>query len=305
MTSPDDWRGVFPILCTPFEDGGRIDWLSLRHEIDYCLAAGARGLVCSGNASEFWTLTENERKQITTTVVRHAGGKVPVVVGVTGGSAEIAVELACHAQGEGANAVMAMPPCVRSAPKAAIFAYYRALSEAVRIPVIVQNHDEPLGTRMTPEFVSSLVNELDHVEFIKEESLPANHAMARELELCGPRLRGVMGGLAGRYVLDEHRRGSCGTMPACEATDVHVQVWDALDRGDETGARALFGRLLPLLNYEALLPGVYKWVLVQRGIISSDYLRSHAGNPLDAGDRAELTRILDELKDLLLVEIPA
>ena len=67
-----------------------------------------------------------------------------------------------------------------------------------------------------------------------------------------------MGGVAGRYLIDEYRRGACGTMPACEATDVHVQVWEALEAGDERRARDLFNRLLPLLNFEARMPGVYK-----------------------------------------------
>lgn len=140
--------------------------------------------------------------------------------------------------------------------------------------------------------------------WIKEETLPPGHAIAAELELCGPKLRGIMGGMAGRHLLDEHRRGVRGTMPACEATDVHVQVWEALDAGDERRARDLFNRLLPLLNHEALMPGGYKAVLKRRGIIASDYRRSHAGNPLDAADRRELDAILDDMADLFRLAPP-
>jgi 4-hydroxy-tetrahydrodipicolinate synthase len=298
------WRGVFSVLCTPFEQSGAIDWSSFGREVEFCLEAGAHGLVCSVNASEFWTLTEDERNRVAAEVVAWTAARVPVVVGVTGGSAEIAVDLARRAEDVGADAVMAMPPMGRRLPDSAIFAYYRALSAAVRIPIFVQNHDEPLGTRMAPEFVARLVNKLEQVRFIKEETSPPGHAMSLEMELCGPRLRGVMGGIAGRYLFEEHARGACGTMPACEVTDLHVLIWETLDRGDEDGARALFGRLLPLLNQEALTPGVYKWVLRRRGIIASDYLRSHAGNPLDVYDRAELGRILDGLSDLMISTLP-
>lgn len=303
-SAPSGWRGVFSVLCTPFAEGGAIDWHSFRQEVEFCLGAGAHGLVCLANASEFWTLTEQEHQRVAQEVVHWTAARAPVVIGVTGGSAEVAVSLARQAQEAGADAVMAMPPCVRRAPNTAIFSYYRSLSDAVQIPIFVQNHDEPLGTRMTPEFVATLVNELERVEFIKEESSPPGHAISKELELCGPRLRGIMGGVAGRYLFEEHSRGACGTMPACEVTDIHVRIWEALDGGDEVGAMALFQRLLPLLNQEALTPGVYKWVLQRRGIIASDYLRSHAGNPLDAHDRAELSRILNGLSDIMMSALP-
>ena len=127
---------------------------------------------------------------------------------------------------------------------------------------------------------------------------------AAELAACNGKLRGVMGGVAGRYLLDEYRRGACGTMPACEMTDVHVQVWEALEAGDERRARDLFNRLLPLLNFEGLMPGVYKAVLKRRGVIASDYLRHYGGNPLDAADRRELDAILDDMGDLFRVAAP-
>jgi dihydrodipicolinate synthase/N-acetylneuraminate lyase len=294
----ETWRGIFTIPSTPFTDTGALDLESLRREVDFCVAAGAHGLVAPVNASEFWTLSDQERRTVAETIITGAGGRLPVVIGVAGGSAQVAVEFAKHAEGSGAEAVIAMPPFVRVAPPNAIYDYFRALSRAVTIPIFVQNHDAPAGTRMSPEFVARLVKELDHVDYVKEETFPANHAIGAEIALCGPELKGVMGGVAGRYIMDEYRRGACGSMPACEATDIHVQVWNALDAGDARQARNLFNRLLPLLNYEALLPGVYKAILKRRGIIASDYLRSHAGNPLDAGDHEELSAIFADLHDL-------
>jgi len=298
------WRGIFTIPCTPFTDTGALDVESLRREVEFCVAAGAHGIVAPVNASEFWTLSDDERRTVAEVIVKVVGQRAPTVIGVAGGAASVAVGFARHAQLIGADAVIAMPPHVRVAPPAAVFDYYRALSEAVEIPIFIQNHDAPAGTRMSPEFVARLVKELEHVEYVKEETFPAGHAIEAEIALCGPRLKGVMGGIAGRYLMDEYRRGACGTMPACEATDVHVQVWDALDSGQGRLARDLFIRLLPLLNYEGLMPGVYKAVLKRRGVIASDYLRSHAGNPLDAGDHQELTAIFDDMRDLFRLAPP-
>lgn len=298
------WRGIFTIPCTPFTDTGELDFESLRREVAFCIAAGAHGLVAPVNASEFWTLTDDERRRVAECIVREANGRLPVVIGVAGGSAPVAVEFARHAEGIGADAVIAMPPHVRVAPPNAMYEYYQALSRAITIPIFIQNHDAPAGTRMSPEFVARLVRELEHVDYVKEETLPANHAIEAEIALCGPKLKGVMGGIAGRYLMDEYRRGSCGVMPACEATDVHAQVWNALDGGDLRKGRDLFNRLLPLLNYEGLMPGVYKAILKRRGVIASDYLRSHAGNPLDAHDHEELSAIFADMHDLWLLARP-
>ena len=84
-----------------------------------------------------------------------------------------------------------------------------------------------------------MVNELPHVDWIKEETFPPGHAITAELKLCGPKLKGIMGGVAGRYLMDEYERGACGNMPACEMTDVHSAVWNLLDSGDrqEEGGR--------------------------------------------------------------------
>ncbi len=298
------WRGVFTIPCTPFTETGLLDLDSLRREVAFCLDAGAHGIVAPVNASEFWTLSDDERKLVAQVIVEATDGCVPTVIGVTGASTQSAVAFAQHAEEIGADAVIALPPHVRSVSPNAIFAYYRAISEAVNIPIFVQNHDAPAGTRMSPEFVAQLVRELEHVDWVKEETFPPGHAIEKEIALCGSKLQGVMGGVAGRYLFDEYRRGACGTMPACEATDIHVQIWNALDAGDEQQARVLSNRLLPLLNYEALLPGVYKAVLKRRGIIASDYLRSEAGNPLDAFDHQELSTIFADLRDLFLLAPP-
>jgi 4-hydroxy-tetrahydrodipicolinate synthase len=113
-----------------------------------------------------------------------------------------------------------------------------------------------------------------------------------------------MGGIAGRYLLDEYRRGACGTMPACEATDLHVQVWEALEAGEARRARDLHTRVLPLLNFEALMPGVYNAILKRRGVIASDYVRHSGGSPLDALDHQELSAIFADLRDLFRLAPP-
>ena len=157
---------------------------------------------------------------------------------------------------------------------------------------------------MSSALVSRIVRELPHADWVKEETIPAGHAITAEIAHCGPKLKGVMGGIAGRYLFDEYARGACGTMPACESVDIHAQIWNQLDGGATDKARETFGRLLPLLNYEAISSGVYKAVLHWRGVIESDFTRTNIANPLDRYDRHELAVILRSLTDLFSLALP-
>jgi dihydrodipicolinate synthase/N-acetylneuraminate lyase len=293
------FRGVYSIPVTPFDAGGEVDEDALRRCVAFCLEAGAHGLVAPVNASEFIALSDDERKRVAEIVVETAAHRVPVVVGVSGTSAQHAALFARHARRIGADAVIAMPPYARKASPGEIVEYFRVVSGAAELPVFIQNYQPPIGTPLSAAFMVRLVDEIDEVEYVKEETLPAGHVMTEVLRLAGPRLKGVMGGMAGRFLMDEYRRGACGTMPACEVTDVHVALWNALEDGDEVQARAVYNRLLPLLNLEWLYgAAVYKEVLRRRGILESAALRGPGLHSLDEFDHRELDAILADVSQL-------
>jgi dihydrodipicolinate synthase/N-acetylneuraminate lyase len=153
---------------------------------------------------------------------------------------------------------------------------------------------------MAPALLTRLLREIPGVDFLKEETAFAPQVMTAVRDLAGESLRGMMGGMAGRFLLEEYRRGACGTMPACEVADAHVLVWDALDRGEEEEARRLHTQLLPLLNYEAMYSfTVYKEVLVRRGVIASARTRVPGAGRLDAENGRELDLLLRDLAPLL------
>jgi dihydrodipicolinate synthase/N-acetylneuraminate lyase len=302
MPSQSDkpWRGVFAILCTPFHDDGSLDLESLAREVRFCVDGGAHGIVTTVNASEVWTLSASERRSVVDVASKELAGALPLVVGVTGGSLAISSEFARHAEQAGADGIIAAPPSSTTPAGIDIAGYYSALAESTSLPVMIQNHDAPLGTRMTPQFVSQLVRDIPGVSWVKEEVVPPGPAISTELDICGDELHGVMSGMAGRYIMEDYERGACGTMPACEATDVHAKVWNLLDDGKPDEARDLFDRLLPLLNYEAVYSGTYKTVLHWRGVLESSCMRNNRGNPLDDMSQKELRIILERISDLFV-----
>lgn len=303
MNHMNQMRGIYAIPPTPFLDNGELDEQGLRNIIRFCLKAGAHGIVAPVNASEFISLTDEERQRVIRIAVEEAGGRIPVVAGVAGTCQEQAVHHAKAAVRIGADSLIAMPPYVKKATPEEIFQYYMALDRvSAGRPVWIQNNMPPVGTPMPPELLARIVRSSKHVSYVKEECWPAGHYMTKTFELAGDKLRGIQGGMAGRYLLDEYARGACGSMPACEICDVHVQLWELLEAGDHGEARRLFNRMLPLLSLEFMYGVVvYKQVLYQRGIISSTYMRNSGHLPLDDYDRKELAAILDDLQPLFRV----
>src|SRR4029450_11066107 len=130
MTAKDKWRGGFVILPTPFDDALGVAIESLRRVIHFCIDSGVDGLVTPANASEAPYLTDQERQTVIRTTITEAGGKVPIVIGVTSSCGVNARALAREAERAGADALIAMPPQVQRASEPEIRAYYAAIAEA-------------------------------------------------------------------------------------------------------------------------------------------------------------------------------
>lgn len=295
------WRGIFPIVVTPFLPNYELDEDGLRRVVRFCLETGAAGLVGPANASEFVTLSDDERRRWLDIVVQETGGQVPVIAATTSGHALPAVALSQFAQSIGADGIMAMPPHVVHPDAAGCYAYYQMLSQGVDIPIFIQNYVGPIGTPMAPQLLARMCRELEHIDYIKEETVPSSRAITETIAAAGEDCKGVFGGQGGIYLVDDYRRGSTGNMPACQVTDVHVAIWDRLESGDMDGARQVYNRLLPLINYERQYGvALYKEVLTRRGVIDHPTLRLPKP-ALGPDDQAELDAILADVAPLFKV----
>ena len=244
------WRGIFPIVVTPFTDSLELDEQGLQALVEFSIQNGAAGLVGPANASEFTMLDDEERLRWLEIVCDSAAGRIPVVATVNAGHALPAGRLAQRAEALGAAGIMALPPYVVHPDAAGCYAFYKTLAAATALPVIVQNYIAPVGTPMSADLLARMCREIEHVDYVKEETTPASRQVSHTIAAAGADCLGVFGGQGGVYMLDEHRRGAVGNMPACQAIDLYSEIWRRLDAGDESGARALFNKLLPLINYE-------------------------------------------------------
>ena len=307
MTTTSNFRGVYAIPVTPFNEDLTIDWHSLRKCIDFSVDNGAHGIVLPVNASEGPFLTDAERKEVLKTGIEVVAGAVPVIGGVSGASTVISIELTKNAASLGADAVMAMP--TNGAGGSTVWDHYAAIAEAGQLPVWIQNNKPPAGPVVPTNQMIKLLKEVEHVDYVKEESYLPGQVMTELLKKAEGAVKGLMGGMGGRYLVDEFRRGSCGTMPAGHITDAHVKLWNALENGgvDEDGlqivtdeARGIWEQMIPSLNFEFMFGvNAYKAAYWRRGIIRTPLTRNPANKSLDKLDYEELDKILDRMSDLL------
>lgn len=291
---PEAMQGVFPILVTPFDAQSRIDEDSLRRLIDFDIAAGVHGLgVALG--SEIFKLSEAERDLVIRTVVDQVRGRVPVVINTGAPGTDLAVFYSRRAEELGADAVMVIPPSFMPAGPAEILDYYQAISDAVSIPIFLQ--DVP-SAPISAGLARQIAERCAQVRYIKVETPPVVVKVAETVAQAGDRLT-IFGGAGGGYFIEELRRGALGTMPFCSQPEAFVQVWDLMQAGDEAAARAVFDRVIAPINHIAsqgagIFYAVHKELLRRRGVLATAQVRSPAP-PVDGQTQRELDQLISEL----------
>ena len=296
MEKKHNWRGSFAIPMTPWDDQDRIDEEVLYAEIEFCVESGVGGIVSPVMVSEFFVLSEDERKQMVKITVEAAGGRVPVVANCAAVNTPLAVRYARYCQEVGADAVIAMPPYIQRPDWEVTYDYYKAISEAVSIPVWIQNAGvAPLSA----DQIIILCSQIENVSWVKEEVEPSPRHIAALVKRNHPAVKGVMGGAGGRYLITERARGAVGCIHACQFCDVLQRVWDLLDAGQDETAGDWFEHLLPSLILEGLMGMAFsKEIMVRRGVFRNNRMRMNP-HALDADDMREIDRVWERIQPYL------
>jgi 4-hydroxy-tetrahydrodipicolinate synthase len=175
-----------------------------------------------------------------------------------------------------------------------ILAYFRAVSDAVTIPVFIQSQEnQPVSAGLAREIAGAC----ERVTYIKEEVRPTPVRIA-DLRREAPGLT-VFGGAGGGMLIEEVQRGSVGTMPGCSQPEAFVACWNRRMAGDLAGARAIHDRIQRLGRASGLLRDgffhVHKEVLRRRGVIATAVVRGPvAPYPDDPWLRAQVDEAIED-----------
>jgi 4-hydroxy-tetrahydrodipicolinate synthase len=285
-------EGVLSAVATPFGDDDKIDEPRLRALIDSTIEAGVHGLVPGGSTGEFALLSDSERRLVLETTIDQTGGRVPVVAHAGAMTTAQAVSLTKHAADAGAAAVMAVPSWYAILDVAEAKAYYRAISEAGGLPVVIYTLPSVTGLNLSPEEIAELAAADPNLRYVKDTS-GDYHQVTRLVRDYSD----VISTLAGwdTHLLAGFVEGAAGTINGAANFMPRplVAVWDAVQRGELTAARREWAQLYPMLRF--LLGGNY--VAGVKAVMAE--LGSPIGEPrlpvlpLSAQRRQELTTLLN------------
>jgi 2-keto-3-deoxy-L-arabinonate dehydratase len=297
------YTGIFPVVPTTFDEHGALDLPSQLRAVDFMIDAGSDGLCILANFSEQFVLSDEERETLTSAILRHVAGRVPVIVTTTHYSSRVCAARSRRAQDQGAAMVMIMPPyhgATFRVPEPGIHAFYQRVSDAIDIPIMIQ--DAPAaGTPLSASFLARMAGEIARVAYFKIETAGAAQKLRDLIRLGGDAIEGPWDGEEAITLLADLDAGATGSMTGGGYPDgIKPIVHDYL-AGNREAAVARYNQWLPLINYENRQCGLLacKALMQEGGVIACEAPR-HPIMPLSPETRAGLMDVARRLDPLVL-----
>jgi 4-hydroxy-tetrahydrodipicolinate synthase len=292
---PGNFHGVYAALVTPMKANEDVDFTKLSAFADHLIGQGVHGLIPLGSTGEYYALSADERERVIRATLEAAAGRVPVVAGTNAGSTRDVIAFSRQAEQLGCAGVMLAAPYYSLPRPEELFAHFKAVSDAIGIPIMLYNYPGRTGVDMSPEFIERLAG-LKNLRYVKEST----GEMPRITELlrrCGDRL-GVFCG-CDTISLESLMVGAIGwvggvvnVLPASHASLYEL----AVVKKDYVAARKLFFEMLPTLE---LMEGGGKytqWVKAACGLMGHNC--GAPRRPLGPASKAELAELRKALRQV-------
>ena len=184
------FRGSIVAIVTPFKDQ-KIDEGRLKELIEFQIANGTDGIVPCGTTGESATLSYEEHHRVIDFTIEVVDGRIPVIAGTGSNSTAESISLTKHAKAAGADGALLITPYYNRPTQKGLVAHFRAVAEAVEIPMIIYNVPTRTGVNMLPESIAELSN-IPHLVGVKEAS-GSLQQITELITLCGDKI-GVLSG---------------------------------------------------------------------------------------------------------------
>jgi 4-hydroxy-tetrahydrodipicolinate synthase len=264
-------EGVYTALVTPMTSTGEVDESALRRLVDFQIAGGVQGLVPVGTTGESPTLDGEECKRVIGIVVEQARGRVPVIAGAGSNATSEAIEYSRDAKAVGANATLQVAPYYNKPTNAGFLAHFRAVADAVDLPLIVYNIAGRTGKNIDNATMLELAKHRN-ITAVKEASGDIGQIM--DLIAHKPAGFSVLSG-DDNLVYPIMALGGTGVISVASniVPDRMVRMVSAALKGDWDAARRSHYELLPLFKaiFLETNPIPIKAALAMKGMITESY----------------------------------
>jgi len=260
-------QGSLVAIVTPMQEDGALDLDAFRRLIDWHIKEGTDGIVVVGTTGESPTVDWDEHRLLIKTAVDHAAKRVPIVAGTGANATSEAIELAAYAREAGAAYSLSVVPYYNKPTQEGLYRHFKAIAEAVDLPMIVYNVPGRTVADLQNETVLRLA-QVPNIIGIKDAT--ANLERGSELIRRTPRdFRVYSGDDATGLALTLLGGHGVISVTANVAPRLMHEMCAAALAGDVAKARDLNNRLLPLHRHLFLEanPIPVKWAVQQMGLI--------------------------------------
>jgi 4-hydroxy-tetrahydrodipicolinate synthase len=289
------FEGIIPAVTTPFDATDQVDVAALKANVHAMLDAGVHGFVATGTMGEAGSLSSDERRTVVEAVVEAAGGRVPVTVGVSSGSALSSLAYALDAKALGADSIMLLPPLGYRADADEVVTFFTEVASGAELPIMAYNNPEASGVDLPPELIVRIYEEVEGVVAIKECSgdvrrIPEILNATSDLEV-------LVGG--DDWALEGFAAGATGwvTGVGVVAPREVVELYDLVSAGELAKARALYRRLLPIARFDMTPKLVQYFKAAQDAVGFNGGVTRPPRLPLNPAERVSLEEALAVLRE--------
>jgi 4-hydroxy-tetrahydrodipicolinate synthase len=184
------FTGSIVAIVTPFKKG-KVDEQALGNLIEFQIANGTHGIVPCGTTGESATLSHKEHERVMAFTVETVRRRVPVIAGAGSNCTEEAISLARHAKAVGADGALLITPYYNKPPQEGLFRHYKAVAEAIDLPIVLYNIPGRTSVNMLPATVARL-SAIRNIVAIKEGSGSVQQA-SEIIAACGDRITVLSG----------------------------------------------------------------------------------------------------------------
>ncbi|KTG16422.1 MULTISPECIES: 4-hydroxy-tetrahydrodipicolinate synthase [unclassified Guyparkeria] len=259
--------GSMVALVTPLHDDGAVDYVGLKRLIEWHVASGSHAIVAVGTTGESATLDYEEHIAVIRATVDLVAGRLPVIAGTGANSTREALALARGARSAGADAHLSVTPYYNKPTQEGLKQHFRAIADAVDLPMILYNVPGRTAVDMAPDTTLSLA---EHPRIVGVKEAAGSIERMRDLITRGPEGFAVYSGEdnLGAACMLAGGQGSI-SVTANVAPNLMARMAEAALAGDEAATETLDGQLAPLHRelFCQTNPIPVKWALQRMGLI--------------------------------------
>ena len=164
------FKGAGVAIVTPFHEDGSINYEKFAELVELQIEGGTDAIIVCGTTGESSTLTHEEHLDLIRFCVETVKGRIPVVAGTGSNCTETAVYLSTEAEKYGADGLLLVSPYYNKATQKGLYAHFRAVAEAVDLPILLYNVPSRTGCNILPETVVKLCQDMENIVGVKEAS---------------------------------------------------------------------------------------------------------------------------------------